>query len=198
MGFRRRPPPRRCARGVPRGGRLPWRRLPEAAPVVRVHAERPARRPVRPDRRRGRRTVVFHVGPEPSPLDSRWSEPRLLADVARRYPDVRFLAAHCGNEAWRETLDAVRDLNNVSIDLSGWQVRFAQDAGRFYEDVSEVLDALGAERVMWGTDPPYYRPLVPDSRWLAAFTEAPDGTFATEEVDMITGANAVSFFGLEP
>ena len=140
--------------------------------------------------------VVFHVGPEPPPLESRWSDPELLADVARRFPDARFLAGHCGNEAWRETVAAVRDLGSVSVDISGWQVRFVQDAGRFYGDVREVIDALGMERVMWGSDPPYYRALVPDTQWLAAFTEAPEGTFSADEVEAITGANAASFFRL--
>lgn len=142
--------------------------------------------------------VVFHVGPQPPPLEGRWSEPRLLADVARRFPDVRFLAGHCGNEVWRETLAAVRELRNVSVDLSGWQVRFAHEPETFYADVREVLGTLGAGRVMWGTDPPYYRGLVPDTRWLAAFTEAPDGTFSGAEVDAVTGGNAAAFFGLNP
>lgn len=140
--------------------------------------------------------VVFHVGPEPGPLYSKWAQPILLDDVAADFPDVRIQAAHTGNLAWRDTLAVASVKPNVYCDLSGWQIRYLRNSKRFYEDVREVLDTVGPGRVMWGTDAPYYRALLPDSDWLRAFTEAPEGAFTSEEVEAIVGGTAAGFYGL--
>lgn len=140
--------------------------------------------------------VVFHVGPLPRPLESRFAEPRLLEAVAEDFPDLPIQAAHTGNDAWREVAEMASRRPNVFCDLSGWQLRSAQDPEGFRGDVRAVLEAVGPERVMWGTDAPYFRPVVPDSEWVRAFTEAPEGTFTEDEVEAILGGTAERFFRL--
>lgn len=141
--------------------------------------------------------VVCHVGPEPTPLYSKWAQPILLDDLAADFPDLRFQAAHTGNAAWRETLVVASVKPNVYCDLSGWQPRYARNPERFYRDVREVIDTVGHHRVMWGTDAPYYRALVPDSEWMKAFAEAPDGMFSDDELEAILGGTAAAFYGLD-
>jgi len=141
--------------------------------------------------------VALHVGPLPPPLDSRFAEPALLNAVAGDFPDLPMQAAHTGNEVWRKVADIAARRANVFCDLSGWQLRSARDPQRFRDDVRAVLEAVGHERVMWGTDAPYFRPAVPDSEWVRAFTEAPDGTFSQEELDAILGGTAIRFFRLD-
>lgn len=87
-------------------------------------------------------------------------------------------------------------LANVSVDLSGWQARYLQEPAEFYLDVRMVLDAFGPDRVLWGTDPPYYRGAVPDADWVAAFADAPNGTFEDDEVEAILGGSAAGLYGL--
>jgi predicted TIM-barrel fold metal-dependent hydrolase len=140
--------------------------------------------------------VVTHVGPEPAPLYSKWAQPILLDDVAADFPDVRIQAAHTGNALWLEVLAVAGSKPNVYCDLSGWQLRFSRNPRRFYDDVREVLEAVGAHRVMWSTDAPYYRALLSDGDYLKAFTEAPDGVFSDEEIEWITGRTAQAFYGL--
>jgi predicted TIM-barrel fold metal-dependent hydrolase len=140
--------------------------------------------------------VVLHVGPLPPPLESRFAEPALFDTVAGDFPDLPMQAAHTGNEAWREVIEIAVRRPNVFCDLSGWQLRSAQDADRFRSDVRTVLDAVGRDRVMWGTDAPYFRPAVPDTEWVRAFAEAPEGTFTGEEVGAILGGTAARFFRL--
>ena len=140
--------------------------------------------------------VVFHVGPNVAPLYSKWSDPLLLDQVAADFPSVKIQAAHTGNGAWRDVLAIASVKPNIFCDVSGWQPRFARNPERFYSDLREVLDVVGPHRVMWGTDPPYYRPLVSDADYLKAFTAAPDGTFTEDEVEWITGKTATEFFGL--
>ncbi|MGH2723793.1 MAG: amidohydrolase family protein [Actinomycetota bacterium] len=140
--------------------------------------------------------VIVHVGPQIAPLYSRWSQPMLLDTVAADFPEVRFVAAHTGNLAWREALAVASVKPNVWCELSGWQRRFQVNPARFYDDVREVLEAVGHRRVMWGTDAPHYRALVTDPEWVRAFTDAPQGTFSEEEVDAILGGTAAEVFGL--
>lgn len=140
--------------------------------------------------------VVVHVGPTVAPLSSAWSEPMMLDRVAADFPDLRFQAAHTGNAAWRRVLEVVSVKPNVYCDLSGWHRRFLVNPRRFYDDVRMVLEVAGHARVMWGTDAPYYRTLVPDTDWVRTFTDAPEGTFTDEEVDAILGGTAREFFGL--
>ena len=85
---------------------------------------------------------------------------------------------------------------NLSCDLSGWQLRWQRSPSRFYADLREVLDTVGAHRVMWGTDAPYYRAVVPDDEWLRAFSAAPDGALTEDEITWITGRTAQEFYRL--
>jgi len=140
--------------------------------------------------------VICHVGPISAPGRSRWAAPERLDTLAASFPEVRFVAAHCGNALWREVLAFCSVSPNVWVDLSGWQIRFQRNPDRFHADVREVLEELGPGRVMWGSDAPHYRPAVPDDEYLRAFTDAPPGTYTAEEVEAITGATAATLFRL--
>lgn len=68
-----------------------------------------------------------------------------LATLAARHRKVNFLLAHIGGGGdWIHSLAAVRDLPNVFVDLSGSGV----DGGM----LEACLDAVGAERLLWGCD----------------------------------------------
>jgi predicted TIM-barrel fold metal-dependent hydrolase len=140
--------------------------------------------------------VVIHVGPSPEPLGSDLASPARLDRVATDFPDLAIQAAHLGNEAWREVLDVMGRRSNLVGDLSGWQPLFREDAEGFYGRVREVLDRVGADRVMWGTDAPYYRPLVSDDDWVTAFAGAPEGFWSAEEADAVLAGTATRFYGL--
>ncbi len=68
-----------------------------------------------------------------------------LGTLARRHPEVAFILAHIGGGGdWLHSLHAVRPLPNVYVDLSGSGV----DGGM----LESCLDAVGAERLLWGAD----------------------------------------------
>jgi predicted TIM-barrel fold metal-dependent hydrolase len=68
-----------------------------------------------------------------------------LGRLAARHPRVRFLLAHIGGGGdWAHTNPAVRDLANVSLDLSGSGV----DRGM----LDAALAAVGPRRLVWGAD----------------------------------------------
>jgi uncharacterized protein len=68
-----------------------------------------------------------------------------LARLAMRHPRVCFILAHIGGGGdWQHTLPAIADVPNVYVDLSGSGV----DRGM----LDRTLAAVGAERVLWGSD----------------------------------------------
>jgi predicted TIM-barrel fold metal-dependent hydrolase len=68
-----------------------------------------------------------------------------LGALAARHPKVSFLLAHIGGGGdWLHSLAAVRERENVFVDLSGSGV----DGGM----LEACLDAVGADRLLWGCD----------------------------------------------
>lgn len=68
-----------------------------------------------------------------------------LCRLARRHPSVPFILAHIGGGGdWEHSLRVVRTVPNVFVDLSGSGV----DGGM----LDACLSAVGAERLLWGTD----------------------------------------------
>lgn len=68
-----------------------------------------------------------------------------LCHLAARHPNVAIFLAHIGGGGdWSHTLAAVRNVPNVYLDLSGSGV----DRGM----LDQALEAVGAERMVWGAD----------------------------------------------
>jgi predicted TIM-barrel fold metal-dependent hydrolase len=68
-----------------------------------------------------------------------------LGGLAARHPRTNFLLAHIGGGGdWLHSLEAVRLLPNVFVDLSGSGV----DGGM----LEATIDAVGVERMLWGAD----------------------------------------------
>lgn len=73
------------------------------------------------------------------------SEPRHVARLAERYPDLKLVMAHIGGD-WEYGVKAVRHCPNVCVDTSGSIAHTGM--------LEMAIDELGAERVVWGTDMP--------------------------------------------
>ncbi len=68
-----------------------------------------------------------------------------LGTLASRHPRVAFILAHIGGGGdWLHSLHAVRELDNVYLDLSG--------SGVDGDMLEACLVAVGAERLLWGAD----------------------------------------------
>lgn len=84
----------------------------------------------------------FKTGGKESPGES---TPAELAELAARFPNVKFLCAHAGGE-WEQGIWAVRSTPNILIETSG----FDPTAGFIEMAVRE----LGAERIVFGSHLP--------------------------------------------
>lgn len=113
--------------------------------------------------------VLTDSGPISAPLYSKYSHPNHLDEVVTDFPDLDLVAAHMSLGWWRDLL-AVAETNTntrLRVDISGWQHRARRRPETFARAVRRFVDALGADRVHWGTDDPVFDPTVPKEDWLA-------------------------------
>jgi uncharacterized protein len=146
--------------------------------------------------------VVYHTGPVAvGPMRSKYAHPLHLEDVAIDFPDLKILAGHCGGPWWRDLLAIARHQPNIYVDTAEWQVGL-QHPQSFYAKLREVMDSLGAERVLFASDWHAPRPEISLARYVDALQHIPDSVraagidFTDAERKAVLGENAVRFFGL--
>ncbi len=102
-----------------------------------------------------------------------------LVALARRHPEVSFILAHIGGGGdWSHTLRAIKDVGNVSVDLSGSGV----DGGM----LEACLTVTGPERLLFGCD------LTIDTG-LGKLRRL-ERLLSVEELEMVRSGNAVRIF----
>lgn len=102
-----------------------------------------------------------------------------LAALAARHPAVSFILAHIGGGGdWQHSLAAVRPIPNVLVDLSGSGV----DGGM----LEACLEAVGVERLVWGTD------LTMDTGW--AKLRYLRHALSADELELVKWKNAARIF----
>jgi len=102
-----------------------------------------------------------------------------LCALAARHPGVRFILAHIGGGGdWQHSLAALRGAANVHVDLSGSGV----DGGM----LEGCLEAVGAERLLWGTD------LTMETGW--AKLRYLEGLLGPRERELVKWKNAARLF----
>ena len=127
----------------------------------------------------------------PRPYDLRFSNPLSVVPAANRHPRVSFVLPHFGGGFLREALMAGIQCENVLLDTSSSNNWMASDPGnlRLSQVFRRSLDALGAERILFGTDsstfPRGYRSDVRDNQ-LAAAREAGAND---DQIEAIFGGN---------
>lgn len=117
-----------------------------------------------------------------------WSGPEeegttFLTRQAQAYPRITFIHAHSANqwERMRDLLDEVKRNDNVVLDLCGSKL--------FYGMLEEMVDEIGAGRIVWGTDSPFIDVRPSLGRIMAARIDDDDKR-------LILGKNAQRIFGL--
>ena len=82
-----------------------------------------------------------------------WSRPIHLDAVAARYPELPVVMAHFGYPWHLEALAIALHKTNVHIELSGWAPRRVPE-----EVVREAEGRRLGDRVLWGSDAPFFAP----------------------------------------
>ena len=127
--------------------------------------------------------VVAHCGPDRH--GAGWALPGAFAPVLERHPGLPLVLAHLGGAAWREVAELALAFPSARFDLSeivSWSGH-APGAPNPAE-LSVLIREIGAERVLLGSDFPWYEP-----GDVVAAVEALPG-LGPEERAAILGGNA--------
>ena len=125
--------------------------------------------------------VLLHTG------DTRYdySNPNRLIPMLKAYPDLLFIGAHFGGwSLWEEAPALLCSYPNFVVDCSSSLYQLTP------EKAAELIRTYGAERVLFGTDYPMWRPVDEVER----FYKIP---LTEEERDLVLWKNAERIFGLQ-
>ena len=154
--------------------------------------------------------VIFHSGPMPSPL---YSSPAMAIEydqVAADFPELTMVLAHSGQghvakpHLWFEALAVAREKPNVLLELSVWQIMYKEDPAVFARSVDTMRNEIGVERILFGSDFPGPRDVLPLDKWVGAIKRLPSLgeehglRFDDGDVNAILGGNAARILGLKP
>lgn len=149
--------------------------------------------------------VLVHSGPEIYPFYSKYARPVYLDDVANDFPELKLIVAHAGSAWFEEAIGVANNKLNMYLDVSWWQPRLLQNPiEEFYKPLRRLTDAVGSQKVLFGSDWPGFRLLrrLPHKAWVKAFTEIPPEVakaginFKEEEIENIMGRNAARLLKL--
>ena len=127
-------------------------------------------------------------------------------DLVRACPEVRFILDHCGVpnitehrsieceswQQWQSGIQALAEEPNVACKFSGITVYGTdeqRDVGGLRPYLTEILEAFGSERIVWGSDWPVCK-LANGLFYWSQITDQLLGELSTEEQDAIAFRNA--------
>ena len=118
-------------------------------------------------------TILFHSGHPSRDL------PSLQSYGAKHYPDTRVVIAHMGlHDYLQETIIACKEVPNLYADMSqAWPY-----------DIKAFVAAVGADRLMYGSDAPFQSPLVER-------VKVEECRFTESQLEMIFHKNAERIWG---
>ena len=140
--------------------------------------------------------VLTDSGPISAPLYSKYSHPIHVDEVLVDFPNLDLIVAHLSLGWWRDLL-AIADMKvntNLHVDISGWQDRATEHPDEFARAVRGFVDAIGADRVHFGTDDPVFDPVYRKEDWIAQVEglaeREREPRFTSGEVETILGSGA--------
>ena len=145
--------------------------------------------------------VMFHTGAIVAPLYSKYCDPLWLDEICVDFPELNIIAAHMGHGFRDQLFHQGACKTNLWTDISDNQRRALHEYRLFCEALRSALDNFTPERVMFGTDGPYLRTVLPDKDYVGLVRSlpqnAPEGlSFTEEEIEAVLGGNAARLFGL--
>lgn len=132
--------------------------------------------------------VLSHSGPARG--SDQYGEPLAFAEVLRAFPDLRLVVAHMGGGSWSQTLELARTFPNTDFDCSEIIAWTRGPLAPTEETLARLIRDVGSERVMMGTDFPWYDLDRTVDRVMAL------PLLSREEKEGILGANAMRILRL--
>ncbi|MGH2405637.1 MAG: amidohydrolase family protein [bacterium] len=98
--------------------------------------------------------VLSHSGTAKGAVQ--YAEPRAFAEILRRFPDLTLVLAHLGGGSWRQTAELARAFPNVYFDCCEIVAWTGAPNAPTDEQLARLINEVGPQRVMLGTDFPWY------------------------------------------
>ncbi len=134
--------------------------------------------------------VLSHGGFFPmDPESSDHSRPRAFARILRAHPRLRFVLAHLGNGYIDESLAMAEEFPNLHFDSSSVIEGTVEPQQMSDEEAVALIRRFGAERILFGSDWPWYHPVRDIDRIEAL-------PLSDEEKRLILGDNARRVIGI--
>jgi predicted TIM-barrel fold metal-dependent hydrolase len=126
--------------------------------------------------------VLIHSGPA---SEAAYCSPAQIARVAEWHPSVPFLIGHCGAyDSWNmleEAIEVTRRHDNLFLEICAM--------GRHYGIVEYLVQKVGADRVLFGTDAPFHD-------WTAEVAHVAYAKISDEAKEKIFGLNMKVLLGI--
>jgi uncharacterized protein len=144
--------------------------------------------------------LIVHCSSAPESR-AKYCDPIYLDDIAMDFPNIDIIAAHMGYMGWRSWAALAQYKRRICGDMAMWDLMAVSKPHLFRRYLREILDIVGPQQILFGTDGPSFEPLVPSAQFLGIIKgltlENPDGiTFTEEEVTAILGGNAARIYQL--
>jgi uncharacterized protein len=133
--------------------------------------------------------VLSHTGPGQGGGDL--AVPTSFEPALRRFPDLKLIMAHLGGGTWTQTEAIAREFPGVMFDLCEIIAWVGAPNAPDAEQLAALIRSVGPERVMMGSDFPWYDLDVTTDQVLRL------PTLSDEEKLAILGGNAQRFLGIE-
>lgn len=156
--------------------------------AIRTHADDPALQPVFAVAEDASLPVVLHSGPDIRGIG--WSLPGRLAAILDSFPRLPLVLAHLGGAAWADTAELAARYPSAWFDLSEIVNWIGAPQAPSAAQVVELIRAIGVERVVTGSDFPWYDP----ASTVRIVQELPG--FSDDERDALLGWNAARLLGV--
>jgi predicted TIM-barrel fold metal-dependent hydrolase len=98
--------------------------------------------------------IIAHSGC--SKGDEEYAEPNAFAEILRILPGLRLVLAHLGGGAWRQLRQFAEDNPGVFFDCSEIIEWTGSEKGPTDQELARLILDVGPERVMMGSDFPWY------------------------------------------
>ncbi len=109
--------------------------------------------------------ILFHTahnGLEPSFLRN-LSDIELYRKPLEKFPDITFILGHAGMGFFREAAELARNHGNTYLEIGGQPP----------DDLKRIIDLMGEDKVLFGSDWPFYPFALPLAKALIATEDAP-------------------------
>jgi predicted TIM-barrel fold metal-dependent hydrolase len=98
--------------------------------------------------------ILTHCGPSQS--GEQYAEPRAFAEIMGLVPELRLILAHLGGAAWQQTAEFARAFPSVVFDCSEIIQWIGAPNAPTELELARLILEVGPERVMMGSDFPWY------------------------------------------